>query len=811
MPIRVGRLPIPSLRTYTCISFLFVGICLWFAHNEVLLFDADQARTSLNPWLDEFRPPEYSYQEGKPGNSEAADIKSHMALKDDGVREYTAKEEIEQKVWLKHHQAEINDYVSHLEELVSKNDVKKEKSIAENNWTEGSINKDAEHKRWSSDDNDEQEEYNNLFMDYTLLGNDSHVMKIFKVIMQEPICVLALVNFAYCCLILFAKALQLLIIGKLRVSERQRLKEKFGNFVFYKFIFIFGVLNAQMLEEMVLWSAWFSVLAFLHLFVILCKDRSEYLSSSPTTSNWMHGKVMGLLVSILISGFVLVGICFYVGYPADINTFFFMLAECIILIVRAIFVIVKYSIHLYDLHHDGLWEERGSFIYYTDLILDTTVLTVDFFHHLHMLLWGNIFLSMASLVICMQLRFLYTEIQRKLRKHKNYRRVVNSLETRFSYATKEELENGDDTCAICWDQMTTARKLPCNHFFHNSCLRSWMEHDTSCPTCRKSLSLNPVRTEQADRENSQNQARRAAGIEATAAARVAQADPHLVNQRNVFHFDGSRFFAWLPSFSVEVMHTGNMMRQQAQANSQLDTWANNIQQMFPHIPLPTILEDLQRTRSMEITIDNILEQRILIPQVPMAADPAAAPEENANLAEFQRRPVQFNANTNPHANLSPSYSVESHQEERLDSEQQMATEAGDASTVQAQTQQSEEDSKLSSIESMPSRFSKSASEREDILNQRKKQLLQNARQRYMKKHTGESSSQASSSSSSSSTFPMETKSDEGGLRRRAAVDRSDDQQSGSSLDFTVNPNQSDVRQRRLLAFEAALRRMQDGE
>ena len=60
----------------------------------------------------------------------------------------------------------------------------------------------------------------------------------------------------------------------------QHLKEKFWNFIFYKFIFIFGVLNVHTLEEVLMWSLWFAVLIFLHLVVQLCKDRFEYVRSN---------------------------------------------------------------------------------------------------------------------------------------------------------------------------------------------------------------------------------------------------------------------------------------------------------------------------------------------------------------------------------------------------------------------------------------------------------------------------------------------------------------------------------------------------
>ena len=58
----------------------------------------------------------------------------------------------------------------------------------------------------------------------------------------------------------------------------QHLKDKFWNFLFYKFIFIFGVMNVQTLEEVVSWVAWFTILGFFTLLTQLAKDRFEYVS-----------------------------------------------------------------------------------------------------------------------------------------------------------------------------------------------------------------------------------------------------------------------------------------------------------------------------------------------------------------------------------------------------------------------------------------------------------------------------------------------------------------------------------------------------
>jgi len=69
----------------------------------------------------------------------------------------------------------------------------------------------------------------------------------------------------------------LLVIAKL-FYILQQLRDKFWNFAFYKFIFIFGVLNVQYMNDAFLWTAWFSLACALQLLAHLCKYRFEYVS-----------------------------------------------------------------------------------------------------------------------------------------------------------------------------------------------------------------------------------------------------------------------------------------------------------------------------------------------------------------------------------------------------------------------------------------------------------------------------------------------------------------------------------------------------
>lgn len=76
-------------------------------------------------------------------------------------------------------------------------------------------------------------------------------------------------------------------------------------------------------------------------------------------------------------------------------------------------------------------DKRAPLTHYAELVFELAALAVDAAHHIHMLLWSNIFLSMASLVICMQLRFLFNEIQRRVKKHRNYLWVLKHMEKKL--------------------------------------------------------------------------------------------------------------------------------------------------------------------------------------------------------------------------------------------------------------------------------------------------------------------------------------------------------------------------------------------
>lgn len=79
-----------------------------------------------------------------------------------------------------------------------------------------------------------------------------------------------------------------------------------------------------------------------------------------------------------------------------------------------------------------------------------------------------------------------------------YRKALQDM-NKYPDATEEELGR-ENTCIICredmrpWDpsvagavERSRPKKLPCGHILHFGCLKSWLERQQVCPTCRRSV------------------------------------------------------------------------------------------------------------------------------------------------------------------------------------------------------------------------------------------------------------------------------------------------------------------------------------
>ncbi|XP_053672554.1 E3 ubiquitin-protein ligase AMFR-like [Anopheles nili] len=780
MPVALnGSLPLPSVRVYTSVTVLLMSVCLYYA----LIVTSDpnwrQHTNTTTPAVP------------SPGTTVTTVVGGSGASPGPGVLE-GAVEGAGGKLEVVGAGGTPPTVAGGSLLSVKEIDTLEEKILAAadlSDLRQMLRGADEEPREGVQEKEEEEEEDPDDGWEETVVGNDTRTVVAYlkdtvSFMASEPFCIWTLINTAYCCLILLGKSIQKFVFGELRISEQQHMKDKFWNFIFYKFIFVFGVVNVQYLYEVILWVSWFSALGFLHLLSQLSKDRFEYLSFSPTTPGWSHFRLISLLVAILTLSGLMVIISIGVGvFFGGFNTFAFMAAECILLGIRTLHVLIRYGMFLHDMRQGGManesisWDKRGPVAYYIELTFEVAALIVELVHHLHMMLWSNIFLSMASLVILMQLRYLFNEIQRKIKKHRNYLWVLNHMEKSYPLATSDDLKQNSDNCAICWEKMETARKLPCAHLFHNSCLQSWLEQDTSCPTCRLGLSVH------------QNGGPRGSPL-LPDDIRIDDQDgavgggPGRTANNHFFHFNGSRYVSWLPNFSVEVTHINNMLRPSdtlpiaaaavGNHTSQVRNMARHVQEMFPRYPLSVLIGDLQISRSIEVTIDNILEGRLQVPTGGTGNDDeqTGGGDGVAGSGTFSYDGAMASGVDGDHGDDELSGELSSRSLPNSSSGSSLSSLSapagyevergtnifGSYDTLLRDDTMEEPAAAAAVTMQLGERFSKSPEEREKILQRRKEQLLAVARRRYLEKnksklnhHASSVSSASTSSSSSSST------------------------------------------------------------
>ncbi|KAJ5156579.1 E3 ubiquitin-protein ligase hrd1 [Penicillium capsulatum] len=152
------------------------------------------------------------------------------------------------------------------------------------------------------------------------------------------------------------------------------------------------------------------------------------------------------------------------------------------------------------------WEEKGRWVFYLDLLTDFVKLIVY-------LVFFAILLAFYGLPIHI-LRDVVVTIRsfgRRIMDFLRYRNATRDMNERYPDATAEEVAQ-EEVCIICREEMTPAqptpgapaegetppaagarpvpdrlrpKKLPCGHILHFACLRSWLERQQNCPTCRR--------------------------------------------------------------------------------------------------------------------------------------------------------------------------------------------------------------------------------------------------------------------------------------------------------------------------------------
>ncbi|KAK4749669.1 hypothetical protein SAY87_027118 [Trapa incisa] len=265
-------------------------------------------------------------------------------------------------------------------------------------------------------------------------------------------------------------------LGSLREAEVERLNEQSWREVM-EILFAITIFRQ---DFSVAFLAMVTALLLIKALHWLAQKRVEYIETTPSVPLLSHIRIVSFMAFLLLvdSLFFYNSVKFLIQTrQASVSLFFAF--EYMILATTTVSTFVKYVFYVSDMLMEGQWERKAVYTFYLELIRDLL--------HLSMYLCFFLVIFMNYGIPLHLIRELYETFRNfkiRIADYMRYRRITSNMNDRFPDATPEELDESDATCIICREEMTTAKKLLCGHLFHVHCLRSWLERQNTCPTCR---------------------------------------------------------------------------------------------------------------------------------------------------------------------------------------------------------------------------------------------------------------------------------------------------------------------------------------
>ncbi|KAM8971301.1 E3 ubiquitin-protein ligase synoviolin isoform 1-T1 [Sarcophilus harrisii] len=281
---------------------------------------------------------------------------------------------------------------------------------------------------------------------------------------------------AFVLVFLLGKVMGKVFFGQLRAAEMEHLLER-SWYAVTETCLAFTVFRDDFSPRFV---ALFTLLLFLKCFHWLAEDRVDFMERSPNISWLFHCRIVSLMLLLGALDFLFVNHAYHSILTRGASVQLVFGFEYAILMTMVLTIFIKYVLHSIDLQNENPWDNKAVYMLYTELFTG----------------FIKVLLYMAFMTIMIKVHtfplFAIRPMYLAMRQFKKAvtdaimsRRAIRNMNTLYPDATAEELQAMDNVCIICREEMVTgAKRLPCNHIFHTSCLRSWFQRQQTCPTCR---------------------------------------------------------------------------------------------------------------------------------------------------------------------------------------------------------------------------------------------------------------------------------------------------------------------------------------
>ncbi|XP_008296504.1 RING finger protein 145 [Stegastes partitus] len=215
------------------------------------------------------------------------------------------------------------------------------------------------------------------------------------------------------------------------------------------------------------------------------------LGASRNRSLWKHFRGLSMCLLLLV---------FPVFMAYKISQFFHMdfwllilVSSCMLTSLQVTGTMLIYSLFMVELFRSDPIESLDEVIYWVNAVsrvLEFVVALCVVAYGTWESLFGEWSWMGASVIIIHSYFNVWLRAQsgwRSFLLRQEAAKKINSLPR----ATAQQLQQHNDVCSICFQEMSSAVITYCGHFFHGNCLRKWLYVQETCPMCHQTVRPTP--------------------------------------------------------------------------------------------------------------------------------------------------------------------------------------------------------------------------------------------------------------------------------------------------------------------------------
>ncbi|XP_034484783.1 protein TRC8 homolog isoform X1 [Drosophila innubila] len=232
------------------------------------------------------------------------------------------------------------------------------------------------------------------------------------------------------------------------------------------------------------------VTALLHFLHNIVSPILMSLSAARNPSRKRHVRALSVCAFLILMP---VSLLYYLWSQHSPSTWLLAVtAFSVEVIVKVLVSLATYTLFLLDARRQFFWEKLDDYLYYVRAFGNS----VEFCFGILLFIngaWILVFESaqnatggaIRAIMMCIHAYFnIWCEARAGWSVFMKRRSAVHKISA-LPEATPAQLQAFDDVCAICYQEMYSAKITRCRHFFHGVCLRKWLYVQDRCPLCHE--------------------------------------------------------------------------------------------------------------------------------------------------------------------------------------------------------------------------------------------------------------------------------------------------------------------------------------